>query len=321
MAENLKKKVTLLVPAYNEQEALPHFFKRVKEVIAPLEQKYDFTLLFINDGSTDYTLSLLHAMHISDSRVQYLDLSRNYGKEVGMLAGFDYADGDCVITLDADLQEPPEIIPEMLAKWEEGYDDVYGRRTESKQGFWKHETSRLYHKLLAGMSNDVDFNDNAGDFRLLDRKCVDALCQLRETQRYTKGLYEIMGFRKAPIDYVVAERVAGKSKWSPSKLVSLALDGITSHSVIPLRLASYLGLIVSFCAFIYLIVVLVKALVWGDPVVGYPSIVSLILFIGGFILLSLGIIGEYLGRIFMETKHRPPYFLNSINGERPTLRQ
>ncbi|MCM1319668.1 MAG: glycosyltransferase family 2 protein [Muribaculaceae bacterium] len=315
MSDVHKKRVTLLVPAYNEQDALPHFINRVKEVITPLEDRYDFELLFINDGSTDDTLSLLKAMRLKDARVNFLDMSRNYGKEVGMLAGFDHASGDCVITLDADLQEPPEIIPQMLAKWEEGYDDVYGRRTGTKQKFLKRTTSRLYHKLLAGMSRDVDFNDNAGDFRLLDRKCIDALCQLRESQRYTKGLYEVMGFRKTPVDYVVSERVAGNSKWSAGKLISLAIDGITSHSVVPLRLASYMGLIVSLCAFIYLMVVIIKALIWGDAVLGYPTIVSLILFIGGFILLSLGIIGEYLGRIFMETKNRPIYFLNSINDE------
>ncbi|MCM1005127.1 MAG: glycosyltransferase family 2 protein [Prevotella sp.] len=309
-----KKKVTLLVPAYNEQEALPHFYKRVCDVLYPLENKYDFELLFVNDGSTDSTLQLLKAMRMADSRVNYLDMSRNYGKEIGMLAGFDYAKGDCVITLDADLQEPPEVIPAMLSKWEEGYDDVYGRRKSRKQSFVKRASSRLYHRVLASMSRDADFADDSGDFRLLSRKCVNALTQLRESQRYTKGLYEVMGFKKAPIDYEIEERVAGKSKWSVGKLVCLALNGITSHSVVPLRIASYMGMIVSACAFIYLIVVIVKALGWGDPVVGYPTIVSLILFIGGFILLSLGIIGEYLGRIFMETKHRPVYFLNSYNG-------
>lgn len=312
-----RKLVTLLVPAYNEQEVLPLFYKRVREVIDPLSDRYDFELLFVNDGSSDGTLGILKALRMADPRVCFLDMSRNYGKEIGMLAGFDHASGDCLVTLDADLQEPPEVIPLMLAKWEEGYDDVYGRRRKRRQSFMKRTTSRLYHRLLAGMSGDVDFNDDAGDFRLLDRKCVDALSALREGQRYTKGLYEVMGFHKAPVDYDVAERAAGKSKWSVGKLLSLAMNGITSHSVVPLRLASYLGLCVSLSAFVYLLVVLVKAIGWGDDVAGYPTIVSLILFLGGFILLALGIIGEYLGRIFMETKHRPLYFLNSINGEAP----
>lgn len=308
-----KKKVTLLVPAYNEQDALPLFYERVIQVITPLENVYDFELIFINDGSTDNTLNVLRALRQTDRRVNYLDMSRNYGKEIGMLAGFDHAQGDCVITLDADLQEPPEVIPEMLTKWEAGFDDVYGLRKARQQSFAKKLTSRLYHRLLAGLSGDVEFTDDAGDFRLLDRKCVNALRSLRESQRYTKGLYEVMGFKKASVDYEIAHRVAGKSKWTVGKLMRLALNGITSHSVLPLRMASYMGLIVSLCAFIYLIVVLVKALIWGDPVIGYPTIVCLILFLGGFILLSLGIIGEYLGRIFMETKQRPPYFLNSFN--------
>lgn len=316
-----RKRVTLLVPAYNEEEVLPLFYKRVSEVLAPLGDRYDFEILFVNDGSTDGTLGILEAMRMSDSRVNYIDMSRNYGKETGMLAGFDHATGDCLVTLDADLQEPPEVIPQMLAKWEEGYDDVYGRRRHRRQSLMKRTTSRLYHKVLAGMSGDVDFSDDAGDFRLLDRKCIDALRSLRECQRYTKGLYEVMGFRKTPVDYDVAERAAGKSKWSVGKLMALAADGITSHSVVPLRMASYLGLCVSASAFIYLAVVLVKAIGWGDEVAGYPTIVSLILFLGGFILLALGIIGEYLGRIFMETKRRPPYFINTINGDSLTQRR
>lgn len=311
-----KRKVTLLVPAYNEEEVLPMFHREVCKVIDPLSDRYDWELLFINDGSRDRTLEILKELREKDNRVNFIDMSRNYGKEIGMLAGFDHATGDCVITLDADLQEPPETIPAMLEKWEEGYDDVYGRRRERKQSAMKKMTSRLYHRMLAGMSRDVDLTSNAGDFRLLDRRCVDALSSLREGQRYTKGLYELIGFHKAPVDYDIHERAAGKSKWKVSALMRLAVDGITSHSVMPLKLASYMGLFVSFIAFIYLIVVLVKALFWGDPVSGYPTIVCLILLLGGFILLALGIIGEYLGRIFMETKQRPPYFVNSINGDR-----
>ena len=304
------------MPAYNEQEVLRLFHAEVSRVLAPLEAEYEFELLFINDGSRDATLEILQDLRREDPRVNYIDLSRNYGKEVGMLVGFDHATGDCVITLDADLQEPPEVIPEMLAKWQEGYDDVYGSRRERKQSAWKKMTSRLYHRLLAGMSNDVDLSSNAGDFRLLDRKCINAIRSMRESQRYTKGMYELIGFRKAPVMYDIHERAAGTSKWTLGKLMHLALDGITSHSVLPLRLASYLGLTVSLVAFLYLCYVLVKAAVWGDEVAGYPTIVCLILFLGGFILLALGIMGEYLGRIFMETKQRPLYFINSINGDR-----
>lgn len=307
-----KKKVTLLTPAYNEEESLPLFYDMVAALADKLAPRYDFELLFVNDGSKDRTLSILQDLSQRDRRVRYIDLSRNYGKETAMLAGFDNASGDCVITIDADLQEPPSTIPDMLEKWEEGYLDVYGRRRKRQQSFMKKTMSRTYHKLLSGMASGPQLSEEAGDFRLLDRKCVDALCQLRENQRYTKGMYDLIGFSKAPVDYDIAPRVAGTTKWTVGKLMHLAADGIMSHSVVPLRLASYMGLIVSGIAFIYLLIVLVKAIIWGDAVAGYPTIVSLILFLGGFILLALGIIGEYLGRIFIETKQRPPYFVNTI---------
>lgn len=308
-----KKKITLLIPAYNEQEALPLFYDTVSRLADEMSASYDWEFLFVNDGSSDATMNIIRDLAASDARVRYVDLSRNYGKETAMLAGFDNADGDCVITIDADLQEPPSAIPAMLEKWEEGFKDVYGRRRHRDQGIAKKTMSRIYHKLLSGMSGDIRLTDDAGDFRLLDRQCVDALRKIRETQRYTKGLYDLIGFSKAPVEYDIARRVAGKSKWNARKLMHLAADGIMSHSVMPLRLASYVGLIVSVIAFIYLIIVLVKALFWGDAVAGYPTIVSLILFLGGFILLALGIIGEYLGRIFLETKRRPPYFVNSVS--------
>lgn len=310
----MKKKVTLLVPAYNEEEVLPLFYTTINKVVEPLSDKYDWEFLFINDGSTDGTLQILQRLRESDDRVNYIDLSRNYGKEIGMLAGFDHASGDCVIIIDADLQEPPETIPLMLEKWEQGFDDVYGRRREREQSAMKKLSSSLYHRVLAGISSDVDLSENAGDFRLLDRKCIDAISSLRENQRYTKGMYSLIGFKKAPVEYDIHQRAAGKSKWNYSKLFHLAIDGITSHSVVPLKLASYMGLIVSLIAFVYLIYVVVKAIIWGDSVAGYPTLISVILFLGGFILLALGIIGEYLGRIFIETKRRPPYFINSING-------
>lgn len=308
-----KKKITLLIPAFNEEEALPLFYDTVSRLIDGMSDRYDWELLFVNDGSSDSTMEVIRGLAASDARVRYVDLSRNYGKETAMLAGFDNATGDCVITIDADLQEPPSAIPEMLAKWEEGFKDVYGRRRHRDQGLAKKTMSKIYHRLLSGMSGDVRLTDDAGDFRLLDRQCVEALRQMRETQRYTKGLYDLIGYSKAPVEYDIARRVAGTSKWNMRKLMHLAADGIMSHSVVPLRLASYLGLTVSAIAFIYLIVVLVKALLWGDTVAGYPTIVSLILFLGGFILLALGIIGEYLGRIFLETKRRPPYFVNSVS--------
>lgn len=311
----MKKRVSIIVPAYNEEESLPLFYNELCRVINPLEVSYEFEIVFINDGSRDNTLNILHELHLKDSRMNYIDMSRNFGKEIGMLAGFDTVTGDCVIIMDADLQEPPEVIPLMLEKWEEGYDDVYGLRRTRQQSTMKKLSSRLYHRMLENMS-DVDLTENAGDFRLLDRKCIDALRSLRESQRYTKGMYSWIGFRKAPVEYDIHRRVAGTSKWNVRKLVHLAVDGITSHSVMPLKMASYMGLIVSAIAFVYLIYILIKSMIYGDPVAGFPTLISVVLFLGGFILLALGIIGEYLGRIFLETKMRPPYFINSINGDR-----
>lgn len=310
------KRVSILVPAYNEEAVLPLFYNELCRIIDPLSDRYEFEVVFINDGSRDNTLQILKDFHNRDSRMNYIDMSRNFGKEVGMLAGFDNVSGDCVIIMDADLQEPPEVIPLMLARWEEGFDDVYGKRRNREQSAFKKMSSRMYHKMLSSIS-DIDMSDDGGDFRLLDRKCINALSSLRESQRYTKGMYSWIGFHKASVEYDIKERVAGTSKWNFRKLLHLALDGLTSHSVIPLKLSSYLGLIVSSIAFLYMIYVLFKAAIWGDPVAGFPTLLAVVLFLGGFILLGLGIIGEYLGRIFLETKMRPVYFMNSINGENP----
>lgn len=272
------KTVTILTPCYNEEEALPLFYEEITKVVSGLKERYAFEFLFVNDGSSDATLRILKSLADNDDRIKILDMSRNYGKEVGMLAGFDNASGDCVITIDADLQEPPSIIPVMLEKWENGASDVYGRRKKRSQGVIKKLSSRLYHRLLSNVS-DVDLSDDAGDFRLLDKKCIDALREMRETQRYTKGMYAWIGFKKHPVDYDIAPRVAGKTKWTLPKLIHLAADGIMSHSVMPLRLASYAGLLVSLGAFIYLLYVLIKAIGWGDEVAGYPSLMAVILFL------------------------------------------
>lgn len=302
------KLITLIIPCYNEELALPMFYEEAAKVADSLTDKYEFEFLFINDGSTDGTIDIIRSLRRKDPRVRYIDLSRNFGKEVGMLAGFDYAAGDAVIIIDADLQEPPSVIPSMIEKWEEGYDDVYGRRRVRNQSMRKKLPSKLYHKLLAKMAS-VDLTDDAGDFRLLDRRCVEALRRMRETQRYTKGMYGWIGFDKAAVEYDVMPRAAGETKWTTHKLTRLALDGITSHSVVPLRLASYVGMSISVIAFIYVIFVVIKVLVKGSDVAGYPSLMAAILGLGGMILLGLGIIGEYLGRIFLEAKNRPVYFV------------
>lgn len=306
--------ITILTPAYNEEEALPLFYTELKRVTDTLSDRYAFEFLFINDGSTDSTLSVLKGLRAADPRVRIIDLSRNYGKETGMLAGFDHAKGDAVITIDADLQEPPSAIPAMLEKWEEGYRDVYGRRRQRRQSAAKRVSSKLYHRFLSSVS-DIEMTADSGDFRLLDRECIDALKAMRESQRYTKGMYDWIGFSKAPVDYDIAERAAGTTKWTPRKLMHLAADGVMAHSVMPLRMASYAGILVSLAAFLYLIYVVVKAALFGDPVAGFPSLMAVILFLGGTILLALGVIGEYLGRIYLESKRRPLYFVNSSDSD------
>lgn len=317
----MKKKITILSSVYNEEEVLRMFYERICEIAMPLSEKYDWEFLFINDGSTDSTGSIIRELRQTDERVCYVELSRNFGKEIAMLAGMDYASGDAVVTIDADLQEPPETIPLMIEKWEEGYEDVYGKREQYASSAWREITSSVYHKVFSAFTNDGGISRDSGDFRLLDRKCVDALRSLKERERYTKGLYWLIGFRKCPVSYKMAPRVAGESKWNPRKLTRLATNGIISFSVMPLRLASFLGVITSLVAFCYLIYVLVKAIVWGDPVAGYPTLLSVLLFLGGFVLLCLGIIGEYLGRVFMETKQRPPYFVSEAQGCRNSNNQ
>lgn len=307
-----------MVPCLNEAEGLGAFHKALTDAIAPLRDRYRFEIIYVDDGSTDGTAALIEEWRAASQEVNLLRLSRNFGKELAMLAGMDFSTGDCLITLDADLQHPPHLIGAMLDKWEEGYHDVYGRRVGQHRPPVQNVFSKAYRKLLNRLSTQpVTEDGQAGDFRLLDRRCVDALRSMRESQRYTKGLYSWIGFNKTGIDFVVDRRRSGHSKWSLRKLGRLAIDGITSRTLVPLRAASILGMIVSMGAFLFLAYVVIKALVYGDPVAGYPSLMAVMLFLGGSILLALGIMGEYVGRIFMETKHRPPYLVESFNN-RPT---
>ena len=307
------KKISVIVPCFNEEEMLPRFMDAIRPQMQ--DSRYEWQLLFVNDGSDDSTLALLRSFHEADPRVCYIDLSRNFGKEAAMLAGFDYAKGDCAILMDADLQHPVEVIPEMIRKWEEGYDDVYARRmTRGRESWLRKRMTKRYYQMLQSSTNQNVY-PNVGDFRLLDRKCIDALSQLRESGRYTKGLYGYIGFKKTFVDFSQAERVAGKSKWNTRSLGGLAMEGFLSYSMLPLRIATVLGLVVSCLAFLYMLWVFIKALVWGDPVAGYPTIMTVMLFLGGVQLLSLGIIGEYVGRTFRETKHRPVYFVREVKME------
>ncbi len=315
--EDNKKLVTILIPTYNEEEALPILYERLVKLMDSLPQ-YNFELLFVNDGSRDKTLDILKEMRKSDSRVCYVNLSRNYGKEVAMIAGFDYINGDCMINIDADLQDPPELIPEMLKYWEEGYDDVYAKRKSRKgESIFKKLTSWGYYRVLQSMTN-IQIQTDTGDFRLLDRRCVEAIRQMRESQRYTKGLYSWIGYKKKEILYDRDVRVAGKTKWNYRQLANLSIDGITSFTTSPLRWATIIGMLVSLCGFIYMMIIIAKTLISGIDVPGYASMMVVILFLGGLQLIFLGIIGEYLGRAFYESKGRPLYFIDCYNENRET---
>ena len=310
----MKKKVTILLPAYNEEASFTLITQCMSQVIED-NPDYDWEFLLVNDGSADNTLQQMIRLHESDAHYSYLDLSRNYGKEIAMMAGFDYATGDALIIMDADMQHPVSVIPEMLKYWEEGYDDVYAMRQGSKESWLKRKSSHWYYKLLQSLTR-VPIQKDTGDFRLLDRSCVEALKQMRESERNTKGMYSWIGFHKKGIYYQQQERQEGNSKWSMMSLLNLALNGIMSYSIAPLRLASVLGLIVSLVAFLYLIYIIIVTNLYGDPVQGYPTIMVTVLFLGGVQLLSLGILGEYIGRIFNEVKGRPGSFINSYNGKR-----
>lgn len=261
------KKISIIIPAYNEEQPLRLLYDElVKTITLYPELRYEWEILFINDGSRDGTLSVIKDLREIDKRVCYVDLSRNFGKEAAMCAGFDYATGDCAIIMDADLQHPPQVMMEMLKFWEEGYEDVYGKRNTRGDESWLRKClSKLYYRVLQKATR-IEILENVGDFRLLDRKCIEALKQLRETERYTKGMYAWIGFRKKEIIFDTANRIAGKSSWTFYRLVHLAIDGITSYSTFPLRISTIIGTIVSVIAFIYLIFIFIKTIIYGDPI-------------------------------------------------------
>ena len=307
------KKVSILVPCFNEEASLPALYDALHGLMEANKQ-YDWEVLLVNDGSRDRTMEVIKELRVKDSRICYIDLSRNFGKENAMLAGFDHVTGDCMVIMDADLQHPPHVVPEMLKKWEEGYDDVYGQRlTRGKESWLRKRFTKMYYSMLQKASR-VEVLPNVGDFRLLDRKCIEELKRLRETQRYTKGMYCWIGFKKTAVDFETQDRIAGESSMSFKALISLAIDGITSFTTAPLRMSAVMGFIVSLVAFIYMCFVLFKTIFIGEDVQGYPTLVILILFIGGVQLISLGIIGEYLGKIFNETKNRPVYVVGEKEG-------
>ncbi len=311
------KTITVLIPAYNEAPVLPKLFKRLDDLVKSTPH-YEFEFLFVNDGSRDDTLAIIKQHAANDKHVSYINLSRNFGKEIAMCAGIDYSNKDALVIIDADLQDPPELIPDMIKLWEEGYDDVYAKRSKRLGESWfKKITSKYFYSILQ-KSTTIPIQRDTGDFRLLDRRCVDALKQIRESERYTKGFFSWIGYRKKEIQYVRDPRAAGETKWNYFKLFDLAIDGIVSFTTAPLRISTFMGIAVSLLSFIYIVVVVARTIAFGTDLAGYPSMMAVILFLGGVQLLSLGIIGEYIGRIFNETKRRPLYLIEEYHEAKAT---
>ena len=305
--------VSVVVPLFNERDNIETLVGQIREVVDRLADRYE--ILCVNDGSTDATLPLLRRLSKQHDEVRVLNLSRNYGKEIALTAGLDHAAGDVVITMDADLQHDPALIPVFLDRWRQGADIVYAqRRDRQTDGPVRGLLSRFFYRLFNRLV-DRELPSGAGDFRLLDRRVVDALGRFRERNRFMKGLYVDVGFRADAVGYDVAPRSSGHSSWSLWKLWNFALEGITSFSTVPIRVWTYVGFVIALLSFIYAAINVVQTLVRGADVPGYATIVVLILFLGGVQLISIGVIGEYIGRIYQETKQRPLYIVESIDVE------
>jgi polyisoprenyl-phosphate glycosyltransferase len=298
--------LSVVVPAYNEATGLDRFHRRLVAALAGLDS---WEVLYVNDGSTDATLAVIEALQRADDRIAVVSLSRNFGKETAITAGLDHAVGDAVVIIDADLQDPPELIAELVACWRAGFDMVYAkRRSRAGESWLKRGTAKLFYRLIHRMG-DLKIPRDTGDFRLMSRRAVEAVCQLREQHRFMKGLFAWVGYPTTFVLYDREPRCSGASKWSYWRLWNLAIEGITSFTVMPLKLATYVGLGVAMLSVVYAGVVIVKKLVIGNPVAGYPSLMTVVLFLGGVQLMFLGVIGEYIGRVFNETKQRPLYLV------------
>lgn len=308
-------KISIIVPCYNEQQSLPLFYKEIKAVFDRL--KYDYELLFINDGSKDDTLSVMRDLAKEDKNITYLSLSRNFGKEAAMYAGFCNAKGDYVAVMDADMQDPPSLLPEMIGILEKGeYDSVATRRV-SRDGEPKIRSwfARIFYKLINKIS-DADIVDGARDFRLMKREMVDAIVAMGEYNRFSKGIFGWIGFKTYWLPYKNVERVAGETKWSFWKLFKYSIDGIVSFSQVPLSIASLFGVIMTGFSFLFLAFIIIRKLIFGDPVAGWASLICTMLLVGGIMLFCLGIIGQYIAKIYMECKHRPHYIVSETNNDK-----
>ncbi|WP_082967309.1 glycosyltransferase family 2 protein [Paenibacillus oryzae] len=307
---------SVIVPMYNEELVIEHTYERLKETMDEAGEPYE--LIFVNDGSKDRTVELVNLIAECDPNVRLVDFSRNFGHQIAISAGMDYAKGDAVVVIDADLQDPPSVILAMIEKWKEGYEVVYGRRLKRKgETLFKKLTAKAFYRLLRSMTN-VDIPLDTGDFRLIDRKVCDVLRGLKEKNRFVRGLISWIGFRQTSVEYVREERFAGETKYPLKKMISFALDGITSFSYKPLKIATYLGFLLSLSSFVYLLIVLYQGFFTDTTTPGWATIVVLNLLFNGIILILLGVIGEYIGRIYDESKDRPLYIVREAKGFQAT---
>ena len=299
--------ISIIAPCYNEEETIEPFLRRIEEILTQINEPYE--IVFINDGSRDNTLNVLINAKQNFKNIRIINFSRNFGKEAALTAGLDKARGEAVIPIDVDLQDPPELIKELVARWREGYDVVLAKRADrTSDSFAKRVSADLFYKLNGKISN-VDIPNNVGDFRLMSKRVVEALKQLPENQRFMKGLFAWVGFKTFVIEYVREKREAGQSSFNGWKLWNFALDGITSFSTLPLRIWLYIGALVSFLSFLYGSFIILKTLIFGVDLPGYASLAVIMLFLGGIQLIGIGILGEYIGRIYSESKRRPSYII------------
>lgn len=302
--------VSLVVPVYNEEQVLPLFMDSMEPVLEASGKTYE--ILFVDDGSVDGSLSVLKQYAATNATIKIISFSRNFGKEAALTAGLQQASGAAVVPIDADLQDPPSLLLEFIKKWEEGFDVVVGIRVNRKSdSFVKRTSAKLFYRLFNSISSH-SINPRAGDFRLMTRRVVDAILRLPERDRFMKGLFSWVGFQTAVIEYCRPNRIQGQTKWNYWKLFNFAISGICSFSTLPLRVWSYFGVVVSFLAFLFLVWVVAKKIVFGDPVTGYASLMAVLLFLGGVQLLGLGVMGEYIGRLLKETKQRPLYIVSEL---------
>lgn len=311
--------LSIVCPARDEEAALPVFHVRISKVMHALAQPYE--IVFVNDGSRDATIPVMKRLRAEDPNITIVDLSRNFGKEIALTAGLDCAKGDAVVVIDADLQDPPELIRELIEGWREGYDVVYAKRRSRRGDSWlKTATAGAFYRVMRAVGGAAPLPENVGDYRLLSRKAVDAVVTLRERHRFMKGVFAWIGFPAKAVAYDREPRAAGESKWNYWKLWNFSLEGITSYTLAPLKISTYLGLVTALSAFAMGVFFLVKTLLFGDAVEGFPTLITVVLFLGGVQLTVLGVIGEYLGRVFNETKQRPLYFLNAVLYSDPAMR-